>query len=807
MSEPRKLDRRDVFKALGLGLVGGSLAGCRHAEDPYSLEKPPVPGSETWASFQEKTIATACGQCPAGCGIQVRVVEGRAVKIEGQPDNPINRGGVGPRGLAGLQALYDPDRIRGPLRRSARGAELQPVSWDEALGLLTERLAGLRAQGEPHRLAIACGRDRGLTLELWERFARAYGTPNVHEGLSRRLGAVAQAVFLTQGVHEIPAYDWSSTRYVLSLGAGIMEASCQAVYFSRAAAWLRQGRAGMRAKIVQVEPSLSRTAAQADEWISLAPGSYAAFVLAIAHALVRDGRHDEAFLREHAFGFEPWTDKLGRPRPGFKDLLLADHAPETAAATCGVKAETIERIAAEMADQRPSLAVVDERATQTSNGLQVALAVQALNAILGSIDRRGGVLVQRAAPLPPRVAIEPDEIAAKGLALPRLDGVGTSRYPLAKSVVEALPDALIAKQPYPIDTLLLHQSNPLYAGLGLARWRQALDAVPFIVTFTPFLDETTAQVADLVLPDHTYFERWEDAAAAPSVGHPVYGIRQPVVQPLHDTRGTGDVILDLAARLGDPVASALPWKSVEAILREEWEALQALGRGSIAAESSREFRREILKSGFWEEPGYVFESWSDSLRTPSGKFEFFSQVLWRKLEEMAPGAGATVEELLASWGLEADPVLACRPHHLPATWAGDAAQFPYLLEAYKPGTYAEGSGANIPLLQDLVTERGKRPWQTMAEIAPETAAKLGVRTGDLIEVTSPAGSLRTPALVKQGIRGDVVRIPRGGGHDAMGRYAKGWGANVMALLVPVTDALGGFPALQATRVSLRRIES
>ena len=398
---PGALGRRGFLKALGVGVLAGAASSCRRGEDPYALEKPPVPGADKWLPHEERWITTACAQCAAGCGVRARVVGGRAVKLDGQPSNPINQGGIGPRGLSGLQVLYDPDRITGPMRRKgARGStEFEPITWDAALDEVATRLRALRDAGNPHQLGVLSGRDRGRTLDLLRQFCKAYGTPNLSEGLSRRLGAVAQAALLTQGIHEIPAYDWTSTRYVLSVGAGVLESSCQAIYFTRGAAFMRQGRGGARAKIVQVETVRSRTGAQADEWIGIAPGTYAAFVLGIAHILVRDDLYDAAFVRDHTFGFDAWNTPDGRSIPGFADMLMADYGPEQVAATCGVPAETLERIASEIGQERPAFAVVDERATLASNGLQVAFAVAALNALLGAIDRPGGVLTQRSAPV------------------------------------------------------------------------------------------------------------------------------------------------------------------------------------------------------------------------------------------------------------------------------------------------------------------------------------------------------------------------------------------------------------------------
>ena len=808
MNDSGGFDRRDFLKVLGTGLLGGSLAGCKtgEAEDPFALKKPPVPGAEKWTEFQEKLTTTACAQCAAGCGVRVRVVGGRAVKIEGHPDNPINRGGIGPRGLSGLQVLYDPDRVTQPMRRKGpRGSGTwEPIDWDAAIAEVAARLSKLRDAGEPHRLAVVSGRERGRVLDLLRRFCESYGTPNLGDGLSRRFGAIAQAASMTQGVHEIPAYDWTNTRYVLSVGAGLLESSCQAIFFTRGMAELRRGNAGTRAKIVQVEPSFSRTAAQGDEWIGIAPGTHAAFVLGIAHVLVRDGLHDAAWIDEHAFGFEPWTTESGVAIQGFKDLLAADYSPEQVAEICGVKPAVIERIAAEMAARRPAFAMTDERATLASNGLQVALAVSALNALLGSIDRPGGVLVQRRPPVAELPPVVPDEIAVAGLAMPRLDGAGT-RYPLARTTSEALPEALLSGKPYALDTLLLHYANPAYAGMAPGRWAEALAKVPFVVTFTPFMDETAEAIADLVLPDHSYLERWEDSAPAPSIGTAVYGIRQPVVEPLHQTRAAADVVLQLAAKLGGPVAEALPWEKLEDVLALDIEALQAAARGSITADGVKAFRRKLLQDGYWSDDSYPFESWADVLKGPSGKYELFSQEMWRRLEELAAAGQVTPDELVASMGHEGPAHLACMPHHRSPTWGTNPSTHAFALEVYEPGTYAEGSGANLPLLQELVTVRGQKPYTTQVEMSHEAAAELGIANGNLVEVSSAAGMIRVPASIRRGMRKDVVRIARGGGHSAFGRFAKGWGANVMSLIVPATDPLAGVPALGSTRVSVRKV--
>ena len=808
MADASALTRRQLLVRGAAAAVGAGAAGCGGAADPFAPRKPEVPGAARWTRYQEKSIATACGQCTAGCGIRVRVVEGRAVGIEGQPENPINRGGIGPRGLAGLQVLYDPDRVRGPLRRKGpRGSgEWEPVSWESALAELGDRLRGLRERGESQRLAIVCGRERGMMRELWQRFAHAYGTPNFLDAGGRESGPVEQAQWATRGIRELPAYHWEETRYVLSLGAGLLEASCQAIYFARASAWLKRGRSVERGKIVQVEPSLSRTAAAADEWISIAPGTWGAFALAISHVLVRDGLYDRPFVEEHTSGFEDWSDETGRTHRGFRSVLLAEHAPERMAEICGVEPATLERIAREMASSLPAFAVTDGRAVQSGNGLATAMAVDALNALLGAFARPGGILVQLPAPLAPWPEAARDAVAAEALRAPRIDRVGSGSFPLATSVVEALPEALLSGEPYPLDSVLLDYANPCYATASPERWRKALAAAPFVATFTPFLDETAVGVADLVLPDHTYLERWEDAAPAPATGAPIFGIRQPVVEALHDTRATGDVVIALAKGLGAASAEAFPWKDFREALLQRSEGLQAAQRGSLMASSEKKFTAALLREAvWWDEDGQGFEDWKTALRTPSGRFEFFSLGLRRALEASAEQAGRSVPELLEAWGLPPDPDALCMPHHAELHWAGNADEYPLLLEPYKPGTYAVGSGANLPLLQELVIEPGAAPWRTTAALHPRTAEPLGVRSGDRIEVASPVGRVEVRAAVHEGVRPGHLRMPRGGGHTAFGRFAAGRGANAMELLVPALDPLAGFPSVLGTRVRVRRL--
>ncbi len=798
MSAGREMDRRR-FMLGGIAAALGSTAAVAGAADPST---PPHPEEASWQRYRERNVSSACAQCSAGCGISVRVVEGRAVKIEGLTDDPINAGGIGPRGLSGLEVLYDPDRIRQPMRRRRPGADgLEPVSWDEALGELGTHLSELRIQRRPELLAVLCGRPRGAMRDLLERFAHAFGTPNFFDGAAREGSAVRRASALMRGTDEIPAYDWQSTRYVLSLGADILEASCQGIYFARAAAEIRRGRPGERAKIVQVEPSRSRTALSADEWISIVPGTYAAFALGVAHVLVREGAYDRDFVRDHCFGFEDWDDEDGVRHQGLRHVLRDRYAPATVGRICGIDGSVVERIARELAGQRPAFVLTHDRATRASNGLQTAMAVEALNALLGAVDRPGGILTQRPPPLAPWPSYEIDPIAQAGLGTAALAG-GES---LGAPPTEGLWSTFAPGSEATPEVLFVYYANPAYAWGRPREWKRALDAIPFVVSFSPFLDETVASSADLVLPDHTYLERWEDAAPTPSVGHPIFGLRRPVVEPVHDTRATGDVVIDLAKRVGGSVADAFPWTSFRSAILRSAAGIQKTQRGSIRAANAKRFVGRLVDEGFWFEAPYPFERWSDVLRTASGKLELASLALRNEVHARGAAAGMPAEAALQWMSAERDLDLFCMPHYEPPRMHGDRDEYPLLLEPYRPGTYAEGSGANLPLLQELVVEPGERPWTTTATLNPETAASLGVGDGDRVVVESPAGRVTVGVALHAGVRPGVLRIPQGGGHTAYGRWARGRGVNVMDLVVADVDPWTGSVALHGTRVNVRRL--
>jgi len=805
------ITRRSFLKTAAGAAAGAS--GCKALErgypEEYWIDQPPVRHQAQAPPGEERFVRSVCLQCEGGCGIEVRVVEGRAVRIAGNRDYPTNQGGLCPKGVNGLQVLYDPDRIRGPLRRDGeRGSGAwKAISWDEAIAALAARLRDLRQRGKPQALAVVGGRYRGHMRDLVRRFLTAYGSPNDIDHESLCSSADIAAYGLMQGASDRLAYDWERTRYVLAFGAGFTESFRPTAMMLRVHGVLR-GRPGQRAKIVQIDPRFGVSAARADEWVPIRPGTDAALALGIAHVLVRDGLFDRDFAARHAFGFERWTDAAGRAHKGFKDLVLERYAPARAADLCGVPAATIERLAREAAAHRPVVAAGGRGAAAHTNGLYTQLAIHALNALLGSIEAPGGVLVQRQPPYASWPEPELDEAARRGLSSPRLDLGGPGVAPLAEGAMVRLAERIEQGQPYPLEALFVYYTNPLFSSPEPERLAAALRRVPLVVSFSPFMDETTRE-ADLVLPDHTYLERWQLDTATPSVGFPLLGLRQPVVAPVHDTRSTGEVLIAVARALGGSMARSFPDGELD-MMKQLLRGVHRSGRGNVRAESFDDFWKGLVAAGGWWDPPYRLGDWARALATPSGKFEFYATRLEERVTAEARRrrpdleVAAARDQLLEELGVAARGDEAFLPHHEPVHYAVPEAGYPFVLNSYKTMTHAEGRGANQPHLQELFGVQFDRSWGPWVEIHPADAAGLGIAEGDLVVLRTPASRARMRAVLHDGASRGVVNVPFEYGHTAYGRWAAGRGENVNRLAGRQVDPLFGGVALNDVRVHLSR---
>jgi len=792
------LNRRDFLKVAGTSAIGGLvLSGCSLAVGE-SFKTPP---NFKNLPLDIKYVPSVCLQCPGGCGILVKVVNGKAVKIDGLPGHPVNEGKVCPKCQAGLQVLYDPDRIKGPLKRMGERGEgkFESISWEQALNEIAEKLRGIRKDGQPHSLVMLTGRVRGSMGVLIERFMKAFGSPNNIGHSNIGCDGAVIAHYLTQGIKDYLAYDWWNTNYVLDFGGSILESWRPTTMLLRA--WGHMRSKPYRTKIVVVEARGSNTALKADEWISIKPGTDGALALAIAYVIIKNRLYDEKFIMQNTEGFDK-----------FKELVLSKYSPQWASKVTGIKSETIERIAMEFANAKPFAFAAGHRgAIAWKNGLYNYMAIHSLNALIGTIGVRGGVIVQDHPPLARLPEIVPDNISKKGLSNVRVDLAESVSYPLARNVYHRVSESVLKEKPYKVRALFMYYTDPFFSSPNCLEFYRMAQKPELIVSFSPFLSDGTL-FCDYILPDDTYLERIQDDIVNPSVGYPVVSMRYPVVRRLFDTRNTGDVLIELAKKVGwGPAKAFEKWDNFESILYDIYKGVWESKRGNFTANKFSEWWKKFIETGVWFDKPYRFfkdecpeEEWRRfHFRNESGKFEFYSHKLLKALKEYAEKAGG-MNNYLPRLGVKSLSEEAFLPHYEEPQYDGEEREYPLHLLTYKPITHAEGRGANIPNLQEILGVHVSRNWKLWVEINPETASELGIRNGDSVWIESSLGKIKAVAKLFEGTRPDCVNIPFELGHKAYGRWAKNRGANPNEIMRTAQDNLSGIASFHHMRVKIYR---
>lgn len=580
------MQRRDFLKISAAGGAAAALEGCGNPDHQlirFIPEEDLIPGLATWKP-------SICTLCPAGCGTLVRVMQGEAEvvrngqlgilkmglakKIEGNPAHPINQGKLCPRGQAGLQVTYHPDRIKTPLARSGpRGSgQFKEITWDEALKQLVFQLTALQASKEEGRLSFLTSPLHGQRRAVLDSFVSAFksGPPIEFEFFDNQV--IRSANSQSFGYAGLPTIDLGQSNYVISFGADFLGTWNSPVAQSIGYGHMRKGRPGQRAKFVQVESRVSQTGASADEFVPCPPGAEGMFALSLAHVILRDKLRPAASAGHAGSLIDGWAQGL------------PDYAPEKVEKQIGVPSTTIARIAREAAATAPAVALIGDAATAQTNGLFSALSVNALNSLLGSVGKPGGISFSRV-------------WDSKSAASDGDKDTANSVQQLAAQLHSGSNGAKV---------LLLYNANPVFATPAAWQVRQALETIPFIASFGSFVDETSV-LADLILPDHSPLESWLDDEPASGTARMVVSLAPPAMNPLHDTRSMPDVLLDIAHQLGGGLAKAMPWKTYDEALKAAFIALHK-ENGSQGTKDPDEFWKKAQEQGGWWSSGEMLSS-------------------------------------------------------------------------------------------------------------------------------------------------------------------------------------------------------
>ena len=564
-----KLTRRNFLAWAGLGAVGAVACegfGIREGEfdiqSPVALPEDLVRGKDNW-------YASLCRNCPSSEGIVIRVMEGRAKKIQGNPLYPTNQGKNHARCEAGLQALYHPDRVASPMRRSGpRGTGLfTPVSWQpNAMDALRGEL-----QANGSRSVFLTEPLRGHMGLLVDRFASAIGSEHLgFESIDNNTYRAAVQNVYQQDV--LPDFDLEHTEFLLSFGADFLSTWISPTRWNRGYGEFRQGENRERGTLYQVDSRFSMTAANADKWVPIRPGWEGHLALSLAQVIIEENLQAPGVDVDALVGGDIGRQVLNTFRPDLK----AQQIGLTSQRVGGDPVEFIKNLARDFARTRPSLAIGGGSAGASSNGLFNLEAIYVLNYLVGSVGAEGGVKFNPGSPW---------------------DGVSASSRTGSLEDWSRVADQIRSGQ---TKLLLLHNADPIHGTPESLRLRDAITQADdlFVVSFSPFFDDTSA-LADLILPDRVYLEDWGDDIPEPGPGYQVVGFQQPVVNPLFDLDPLSfpDVLLTMGQELGRE--AQLPWDNYRSMLREASDDLFALNRGSIDAATAEEFWNTLLQRGGW----------------------------------------------------------------------------------------------------------------------------------------------------------------------------------------------------------------
>jgi anaerobic selenocysteine-containing dehydrogenase len=642
----------------------------------------------------DSVVRSHCRNCHGGCGVLVYVKDGKIARIAGDPNCPVGHGTLCSKGLASTQLVYHPDRLTYPLKRKGpRGSgKWERISWDEALETIANRILAYKEEFGAESVVFGYGTGRENEAVIY-RIANLLGSPNVLTAGHFCYGPRIATSILTCGTNPIVDYE-NHPQCLMMWGNNVVISNPDCYKGEPFSVALDAG-----AKLIVVDPRLTRAAARADVWLQLRPGTDTALALGLAQVIVNEKLYDREFVENYTHGWEEFVRRVN------------EYPPEKVARITWIPRQKIEQAARLFAETKPAAiqwGVAIEQQNTCADNDRILLC---LMGITGNIDRPGGQVLFKTPPIHNvgkfgAHGMLPSEQAAKRLGGDRFRLAG--RFAIIQP--KAVWDAILDEKPYPVKMLFFISSNPLMTRANAREVYRALEKVDFMAVADFFLTPT-AELADIVLPASTWLEM--DYIGDFWKRHGRLLPRRKVVQ-IGECRSDHEMLNDLAHRLGQ---GQFWWDTFEGgldyILRPmgiTWQEFKKMDciRGEVKYEKYRE-------AGF---------------STPTRKFELSSTTL----EKMGY-----------------DPLPQFRePPESPVSTPQLYEEYPYILitGARQPGFF-HTENRQVPWLRELHPD-------PMVELHPDTAAKEGIQEGDWVIIESLRGKVRQRAKLFAGMDPRIV---------------------------------------------------
>jgi anaerobic selenocysteine-containing dehydrogenase/NAD-dependent dihydropyrimidine dehydrogenase PreA subunit len=649
----------------------------------------------------ERIIRSVCLMCHGGCGILVHTQNGKAIRIEGDPESPLSKGSLCAKGLSAIQLLYHPERLRYPARRAGRRGEgnWRRISWEEATDIIANKMNEIKEHYGVEQVAFMSGTGRQVAFYT-TRTGFAFGTPNARISnphicfLPRmKIGSMLYGRSIQ--------YDMENSKCILFVGGNFLLTNSDQNLGARLLRGLSNG-----AKLISVDPVLSSTANKANLWLQIRPGTDSAFFLALLNVIINEELYDKAFINRWTIGF------------GYLRNHVKPFTPKWAENITGIPAEDIRKAAFIYATTKPAcivLGVAIEMNTNTTNTVQAAWLLPILT---GNVDIKGGNFFWES-PLGNRFDelvgehMLTDDQHARSVASPRIQFYQPPGYDAWH--------AILSGNPYPIRALMVHGANPMLGHENTKLVYDALSKVDFLSVMDHFMTPT-ASMADIVLPAATFLEVDDVIARFAGNTHGTVFCCQKAVEPVYESKDDKQFFIRLAQRAGFDFGFSSIYEMFDWMLEPVGLTFTDFKERGFITQPQRERKYEIGALRADGKPGFS---------TFDGKLSFYSHAL---------------EEL----GLEPMPVYR-EPKESPISKSDVAKEYPLILTSGRRlPIYFHSQYRQIPWLRELAPE-------PIAEMHPETAALYGLNHGEWVYLESPRGRCKQQLRLCEGVMRGVVQ--------------------------------------------------
>lgn len=715
-----------------------------------------------YTSNIDKCVGSICEMCSSRCPISIKVQNGKCVFINGNEKFTSNKTSVCARGGAGVNQLYDKQRLIKPLIRVGKRGEgkWREVSYDEALKYCATKLNEIKEKYGAKSVVFTS--KSGESHAQMTNFACSYGSPNIFSHWS--CCPISEKIAIPHTYGTSPKRDFKNSKYIVNFGHNLFE-GINISDTKKLMAFADK----KDTKFLVLEPRFSVVASKADEWLPIKPGTDLAFVMALIHVWIRDGKYDKKFVEKYTIGFDEVAKSVATSTPKWQEPIT------------GISADTVERIADEIYSKAPQV-IIDwgHKTTTTRAEYQRTRAIAIANALMGNFEKKGGIFFGKNAKtfnelcgenLFPVLSNPNSEF--KVSKLPRIDGCGEegSKHffiPRKHGVLMDIAPAILNQKPYPIKGWVNTRFNHLINVAGTNDTIKAINELDFVMSIDIYMSDFS-QYADVVLPEATYLER-DESIQDKSGTAPGYYMRNKAIESINGTLNGYDIFRKLAKIMN--IDSLYKWNDIN-----EFRMIQANGDAKLL--------ETLIKDGYitwkvpqiyYREPKYVakfIEKYPNAakfvdengemsskmkFKTPSGKIELFI----KDVEEKFPGEGC----------LNANNIDVFDGHEL-------------CLMTGKTPIHTNGHTQNIKVLNDMMSN--SPIW-----INSKTADRKNLKTGDHILLKNKFGEEKGTVFVTEGIREDTLFVYHGFGHTSKElERTYGDGTNQSKILNPANGNICG----------------